>query len=59
VDARIGGTQPAVYHATNLLFHLAACSLAYVLLRRRQRLAHRAVAALVLCVHPALTSVVI
>ena len=59
VDARIGGTQPAVYHATNLLLHLAACSLAYVLLRRFGSGWRTALLlSLALCVHPALTSVV-
>jgi hypothetical protein len=59
VDARIGGTQSAVFHATNLLLHLAACSLAYVLLRRFGSGWRTALLlALVLCVHPALVSVV-
>jgi len=59
VDARIGGTRPAVFHATNLLLHLAACALAYVLLRRFGSGWRTALLlALVLCVHPALASVV-
>ncbi|HEX5064543.1 MAG TPA: tetratricopeptide repeat protein [Myxococcota bacterium] len=59
VDARIGGTRPAVYHATNLLLHLAACTLAYVLLRRFGSGWRTALLlALVLLVHPALASVV-
>jgi hypothetical protein len=59
VDARIGGTRPAVFHATNLLLHLAACGLAFVLLRRFGSGWRTALLlALVLCVHPALASVV-
>lgn len=59
LDARIGGVRPGVYHATNLLLHLAACGLVYTLLRR---LGHGALLALglalLLCVHPALASIV-
>jgi len=59
VDARIGGTSPAIYHATNLALHLAACAVAFLLLRRLGAGWRSALAlALVLCVHPALVSVV-
>ncbi len=59
LDARIGGVRPGVYHATNLGLHLLACGLVYTLLRR---LGHGLLLALglalLLCVHPALASVV-
>ena len=59
VDARIGGTSPTIYHVTNLALHLAACALAFALLRRLGAGWRAAlVLALVLCVHPALVSVI-
>lgn len=51
--------RPGFFHATNLLLHLTACSLVLLLLRR---LGHgwrtSLLLSLVLCVHPALVSVV-
>jgi tetratricopeptide (TPR) repeat protein len=59
LDARIGGVRPGVYHATNLLLHLVACGLVYTLLRRFGHGALLALGlALLLCVHPALASIV-
>jgi hypothetical protein len=34
LDYRLWGDRPSGYHATNLLFHLAACALVFLLLRR-------------------------
>ena len=59
VDTLVGGGRPAVYHATNVLLHLAATAALFALLRTLG--ARRALASLLsltFCVHPALVPAV-
>jgi hypothetical protein len=59
LDARAGGSQPAVYHATNVALHAIASVLFYALLRRLAICESIAVVAgVVFAVHPALVPAV-
>lgn len=57
-DTLLGGGRPAVYHATNVLLHLAASALVFALLRRLGTARGLSgFLALAFCLHPALVSV--
>lgn len=52
LNGRIGGQEPAGYHAVNLLLHLGAVLLAYECLRRLMPAGAALIAAAIFAVHP-------
>jgi protein O-mannosyl-transferase len=59
LNAQISGTSPFLYHLTNVLLHLSASCLLYVLLAKLQyKKAPAFLAAMLFAVHPALTQAV-
>jgi hypothetical protein len=59
LNAQIAGTSPFIYHITNILLHLLASCLLYLLLERLEyKKAPAFLATLLFAVHPALTQTV-
>ena len=59
LDAQVGGTNPFMYHLTNIIFHLiASCLLFVFLIKLKYKEVLVFIFALLFTVHPALTSAV-
>jgi tetratricopeptide (TPR) repeat protein len=60
LDAWVGGTEPWIYHTTNILLHIGASLILFVLLRENYINSSGALAAsLLFAVHPALVQAVV